>query len=129
VKPEYDRIELVFENCACFKISPDDVLSVYLDKITDSVFINASGQFIREKQCEKFSAHFKAGIIDNLYMGDESLRDHLNIYNDLTGIVIVKGSEELYIHVPYDIENGCSKNIFMTTKYDDNGDIVIEVSS
>jgi hypothetical protein len=107
MESEYKYIDIVFENCICIRLLPEDVHSFYIGKITNGLWSNGD-QYSKSKEAEfvRISLYYSAfeRQTDQSHPPDETdgLEYHLNNYHDIThlGIYDLENNEE-YIGVPW----------------------------
>lgn len=127
---EYEYIDIVFENCNIVRVMPENILFMGINGIFDQMIINMSGQFMWYKSCEYFEIILKAESLNTKthfqkehYSEDESFKNHLDTYKDITSIYIKRKEEDKEIHVvvPYETidDKYDSPNVLMEVFYDD----------
>ena len=109
MKPEFEYIELVFENCNTVRISPEYIEFLRLTNIVDDIVINWNHQYLAGKSCKEFEL-----VLDESALGIRTLFEidhnsltssferHINVFKDITHIAIKPiDKEEIYIAVPW----------------------------
>ena len=132
IEPEYDYVDLVFENLNYVTITPEYISYMNIHDISEDRYIDISSQYVISKFCKYFEIELKNPAINlktwfQLEHGvEETFADHLNIFKDITHIEI-KGKNtnhvevkdkngEIYIAVPWD-EKDDSKNRLQKVDY------------
>ena len=130
LEPEYEYVDIVFENCNLVRLYPENILFMGIYDICDQMIVNVSGQFIWYKICKSFEIVLKKESLntktsfekDNLE--DSSFLSHLDLYKDITSVYIKRKDEEKEMHIvlPYETldEKYNSPNILMEVFYNDN---------
>ena len=128
MKPEFEYVDLVFENCNSVRIPPDKIYYLALDDITERVFINTSHQYIEFKKCKSFMITLANDALDikTSFQKDHessessSFVNHIKKYKDITRVVIkINKKEELDVCIPYDTKGteDSDKNLLQKNKF------------
>jgi hypothetical protein len=95
MNPEYKGIVLVFENCDCVAIFPEDIEGFIVDNISYNLWSNGI-QYSSWKQCEYFQLSLRNHALENKTslenkgLGeDNSFCCHLKDYHDIANIEII----------------------------------------
>ena len=130
LEPEYEYVDIVFENCNIVRLQPENILFMGVYNVYDQMIINASGQFIWYKTCESFEIVLKKESLNTKTSFEKddlehsSFSSHLDLYKDITSIYIKRKDEEKETHivVPYETsdEKYDSPNMPMEVFYGDN---------
>ena len=130
LEPEYEYIDIVFENCNLVRLYPENILFMGIYDIFDQMIVNSSCQFIWYKICKSFEIVLKKESLNTKTsferddLGHSSFSSHLNLYKDITSVYIKRKDEEKEIHIVVPYETSDEKydipNILMKVFYDDN---------
>ena len=122
IEPEYDYVDLVFENCNYIRLTPEYIDYMNIHDISEDRYIDISSQYVISKFCKYFEIELKNPAINlktwfQLEHGvEETFADHLNIFKDITHIEVKDKNGEIYIAVPWD-EKDDSKNRLQKVDY------------
>jgi len=122
LEPEYDYVDLVFENLNYVTITPEYISYMNIHDISEDRYIDISSQYVISKFCKYFEIELKNPAINlktwfQLEHGvEETFADHLNIFKDITHIEVKDKNGEIYIAVPWD-EKDDSKNRLQKVDY------------
>jgi hypothetical protein len=112
LEPEYEYVDLVFENCNYVRLTPEYIEYLNIQDITESRYINLSSQYIITKYMKYFEIEIKNTALNTktnfelaYNITTETFQDHLNIYKDITNIAIKDKNGEIYVAVPWDDTN------------------------
>ena len=126
IKPEYDYLCLVFENCDCIDIEAKHILSFVIREITDNVWSNCIWQYNKYKSSTYAAVLCKNSALELKTQLDMTLKDRLKLSNDITHIEIVNGEDKLYVATPWeDIDNKLTNSLQETEYYEDRFSICI----
>ena len=122
LEPEYDYVDLVFENCNYIRLTPEYIDYMNIHDISEDRYIDISSQYVMSTFCKYFEIELKNPAINlktwfQLEHGvEETFADHLNIFKDITHIEVKDKNGEIYIAVPWD-EKDDSKNRLQKVDY------------
>ena len=127
MNPKYKYIDIVFENCNVFRIYPEDIVYICLEDISYSLTINQVHQYWKTKSAKSVRLQLKKSVFSSETEFEkeykdysESLRYHLDIYHDITHIVIVDlCGEKENICVPWCTTDEY-KNAFEKVEYEED---------
>jgi hypothetical protein len=137
LEPEYEYVDLVFENLNYVRLTPEYIEYLNIQDISESRYINLSSQYIIIKHMKYFEIELKNTALNTktnfeltYNITTETFQDHLNIYKDITNIAIKDKNGEIYVAVPWDDtvlqEKSASMNILQKVEYKgDNFRIII----
>jgi len=108
---DLEYIKIIFENCNTVKIYPENIVYVSFRDIYKTIFIS-SGNDSESICCKEFEIKFKKEALNmKTYFetennSSETFEKHLSVYEDITGIFVVRKNKEETILVLYNEENG-----------------------
>jgi hypothetical protein len=118
--PDYEYIELVFENCNTVKILPEYVRYLDIFDVTERYWINMVGQYSKQSIAKtvtivlridalNLKTHFQIEYPNAEHSESSSFENHLNVYKDITNVYIkLNGKKEFGIVVPWN-DDGTDK--------------------
>ena len=111
IKPEFEYVDLVFENCAYVRILPKYITWFRIVDISETLWTNCFHQFIKHKNCKLFEISLKNEVLKLVPRFNEKvteckkenlLKKHLDVFKDITHVGVKTLTEEFYIGVPWD---------------------------
>jgi len=129
MNPEYEYIELVFENCNVVRIPAEYVLAVCCANIKKHIILNYAKQFLEFIDCENFNIELENKALtlethfeDRFNSPGETFENHVKVFKDITHIFIkVSEDKEFYIGVPYKSkEDFGGKNELQENKFEED---------
>jgi hypothetical protein len=113
MNPDYEYIELVFENCNTVKIPPKYIHYLDISDITERHWMNVVGQYTKQSIAKyveivldtdaiNLLTHFQIAYPNAEHSESSSFKNHLDVYKDITNIYIkLNDKDEFGIAVPW----------------------------
>lgn len=108
MKPDFEYIEIGFENCDCVRIPPEFVEYLFIDSVVDSYSINRAKQYWETRTAKEVELGLRLDALklkttfDKFIKNSSDFINHLRYYKDITHIYIkLPERKEFGVQVPW----------------------------